>query len=363
MVLKVVVGKTIRLTAQFFSEDQAADPVGPRVDVVDPKGLKVVADALPVREGRGQYSYEFSVPLDATVGTWNLIWRATIKGKPLSEIDAFEVQNPEAADEPKPEPAEATVALQSPPASSRRPSGSTGSKRRRRFARPRRSSDEVSQTVSAPAMETEDPGAEKARATRRTRRSETRSRLSPFKTLLIVGVIAIILLGIWFTPRREDTVQATVEQGVAAHKAGRTDEARRLYEEALANDPDNKLANFNLGVAAQVAGQLDQAEAYYRKSLSSDPEFLPGLFNLAILLERQDRNGESAEIYQIIVENYPDNAPVHLNYGFLLAQKLDRVEEGKAEFRRAVELEPALANRIPPDWRPTSAASGPPAEP
>jgi hypothetical protein len=61
------------------------------------------------------------------------------------------------------------------------------------------------------------------------------------------------------------------------------------------------------------------------------------------------------------LEKYPDSGPAHLNYGFLLAQKMNQVEEAKAEFRRAVELQPALAPRIPAEWRPASPESGQPA--
>ncbi|HEX2148945.1 MAG TPA: tetratricopeptide repeat protein [Actinomycetota bacterium] len=193
-------------------------------------------------------------------------------------------------------------------------------------------------------------------------RSETpgsKAKLSRGKAFLIVGAIAVILAAIWFSPRRNDTVQAKIDQGVAAQKAGRADEAKRLYEEVLSNDPDNKLANFNLGVASQLENRVEEAEAYYRKSLEADPVFLPAMFNLAILLEGLNRNDESAEMYRRIIEEYPDDGAVHLNYGFLLL-KMDRPDEGREEFRRAVEIDPAFATRIPSEFRP---APAPPPEP
>ena len=42
-----------------------------------------------------------------------------------------------------------------------------------------------------------------------------------------------------------------VEQGLAAHTAGRLDEAKDLYSQALAKDPKNKFAYFNLGQIAR----------------------------------------------------------------------------------------------------------------
>lgn len=431
MDLKVVVGKTIRLPAEFFSGERPADPVNPRVEVVDPNGVSVLSDAVPVREGKGIYRYDFPVPPDAPLGTWKTVWTATIDGNRLSGSDPFEVQAPGKADRP-PEPglpagtpksdaagpASAKAAASGPvappkpgagkaPSAPQKPDSRRGPEATRPLesskaggraaeklpqARPGKAAPDTapaaksgkSASTAAPAevgkgrkksrkaraetaaLATKEVATEpdiwgEDRRGRKARSPETRSRLSPAKALLILGAIAIVLAGIWFSPRREDTVQAKIDQGVAAQKAGRTDEARELYQEVLANDPDNKLANFNLGVAAQLAGQLDEAESYYRRSLTTDPDFLPGLFNLAILLERQNRNDESAELYRMILEKYPDNGPAHLNYGFLLAQKMNQVEEGKAEFRRAVELEPALATRIPAEWRPASPESGQPA--
>jgi Tfp pilus assembly protein PilF len=175
--------------------------------------------------------------------------------------------------------------------------------------------------------------------------------------LLILGALAIVLAAIWFSPRRQDTVQAKIDQGVAAQKAGRTSEAQKLYEEVLRNDPENKLANFNLGVAAHSAGDMEKAETLYVKSLQTDPDFLPALFNLAILQENTGRNEESAETYRRLLEKYPDNGAAHLNYGFLLAQKLNNPDEARAEFSKAVEINPDLAARIPADLRPAPAAA------
>jgi len=211
------------------------------------------------------------------------------------------------------------------------------------------------ETATAPEAES----SPKARTRRRfggTEGAAPRSRLSMGKALLILAALGIILSTIWFSPRRNDTLQAKIDEGVAAQKAGRTDEAQKLYEEVLSNDPNNKLANFNLGVAAQIAGDMERAESLYEKSLDADPKFLPALFNLAILQERTDRNEESAETYRRLLEEYPDNGPAHLNYGFLLVQKLNKPDDGREEFKLAVEKDPNLARRIPVDMRPGPAA-------
>lgn len=402
MDLKVVCGKTIELPAEFFSGDEPTDPLTPRIDIVDPDGEVVVSNAVPARTRKGVYRYSFPVPPTAPVGTWKAVWTARIDGSRVSAADLFEVSAPVAAvakppaaapeavppstpADPKPvppkpaaDPAPATPKpAASKPAETLEPKADDRAEKTKSGASEEKAASSKDgrngvgkrarkrEAAAAAAVPTETAAAPEADASTKTRTRKgfgatdgaaPKARLSMGKALLILAALAIVLSAIWFSPRRDDTVQAKIDEGVAAQKAGRTDEAQRLYEEVLSNDPNNKLANFNLGVAAQVAGDMEKAESLYQKSLDADPDFLPALFNLAILQERTDRNEESAETYRRLLEEYPDNGAAHLNYGFLLVQKLNKPEEGREEFRVAIEKDPTLAQRIPADMRPAPAA-------
>jgi Tfp pilus assembly protein PilF len=405
MDLKVVSGKTIELPAEFFAGDEPTDPLTPRIDIVDPGGAVVVSNGVPARSRKGVYFYNFPVPAAAPAGTWKAVWTARIDGSRVSAADLFEVSSPIAAgakpeapaakvappaaprpaapDAPK-QPAAQPAAVTPKPAASKPagtlepevdsagttpgapekeaagagpPKDSRGGigKRARKREVAAAAAALSARTATEPESEsTPEPPVRKRRGG--TDGGAPRSRLSMGKVLLILAALGVVLSSIWFSPRRDDTLQAKIDEGVAAQKAGRTDEAERLYEEVLSNDPTNKLANFNLGVAAQVAGDMEKAESFYEKSLETDPVFLPALFNLAILQERTDRNEESAETYRRLLEQYPDNGPAHLNYAFLLTQKLNKPDEGREEFRIAVEKDPTLARRIPADMRPAPAA-------
>lgn len=372
MELKVVSGKTILLPAEFFSGDEPTDPATPRVQIADPKGAVLVSNGVPVRDRKGVYRFNYPVPAAGPVGTWKATWSATIDGARVSATDLFEVQPaappvpPAGTAEAKPPtgPPEAAGAPATRPAESQPAAAPQATPKPGAPAPPKTDNepepdDKAKKPEPAgPKLEDKWSGNRAGGVPGRNRKpgsGEPRSRLSRGKALLIIGALAILVATMWFSPRRQDTVQDKIDQGVAAQKAGRTDEAQKLYEEVLENDPDNKLANFNLGVAAQVAGDTQRAEELYLKSLQADPDFLPALFNLAILQERADRNDESAETYRRLLEKYPDNGPAHLNYGFLLVQKLNQPDEGRAEFTRAVEIDPGLAARIPPDLRPAPA--------
>lgn len=408
MDLKVVSGKTIELPAEFFSGDEPTDPLTPRIDIVDPGGEVVVSNGVPARSRKGVYFYNFPVPAAAPAGTWKAVWTARIDGARVSAADLFEVSPPVAAgakpaapaakvaptaaprpappaqpDAPnqplaqpaavapkpaaskpaetlepevdsagsKPDAPEKEAAGAGPPKDSK---GGIGKRARKREAAAAAAALSARTATEPESDSSPEPAVRKRRGG--TDGPAPRSRLSMGKVLLILAALGVVLSSIWFSPRRDDTLQAKIDEGVAAQKAGRTDEAERLYEEVLSNDPTNKLANFNLGVAAQVAGDMEKAESFYEKSLEADPVFLPALFNLAILQERTDRNEESAETYRRLLEEYPDNGPAHLNYAFLLTQKLNKPDEGREEFRKALENDPTLARRIPADMRPAPAA-------
>ena len=179
----------------------------------------------------------------------------------------------------------------------------------------------------------------------------TSKKLPRNRSMLILGAVALIALAVLTSPR-DVSVQAKLEQGVSAYKAGRTNEARELYLEVLQRDPQNAVANFNLGVAAQEANQTSEAEKYYREALDKEPDFVAALYNYAILMEEQGKYDLSEQAYRRILERYPDQTRARINLGFLLVERLNRRDEGVEEFRKALEFDPNLISRIPPDLRP-----------
>lgn len=387
MELEVESGKTIKLPAEFFSGEAPIDPASPRVTILDSKGAEVVSNGVPARVREGIYRYNYAVPAAGPTGIWRAVWSASIDGVRVSASDLFEVHpaptstaatpqpvTPATAPRPVTKPADVPGPPPSKPVGRSAPAAKPADSpkqvdRTRRAAEPPTmvpASGRVDKPKStAPekaAKKEKRPGKSDQKRRRRDKgtvdeapASVPRSRLSGGKVLAILVALGIVLASIWFSPRRQDDAQAKIDQGVAAQKAGRTGEAQKLYEEVLKSDPDNKLANYNLGVAAHVAGDLDRAESLYLKSLQADANFLPSLFNLAILQENAGRNDESEETYRRLLEKYPDNGPAHLNYGFLLTQKMNKPDEGREEFRKAVELNPDLAARIPPEFRPAPA--------
>lgn len=65
------------------------DPVDPRVDIINPSGVVVVADAIPMKLSLGNYRYDYNVPVNAPIGLWTVNWTGSINGMGVSGPDFF----------------------------------------------------------------------------------------------------------------------------------------------------------------------------------------------------------------------------------------------------------------------------------
>ncbi len=135
-----------------------------------------------------------------------------------------------------------------------------------------------------------------------------------------------------------------LQRGLAAHTAGRLDEAIRLYYEALAQDPGNEFAFFNLGQIEQTRKNLVGAEAWYRLALQNDPKLPQALYNLGIVRYLRGDPKEGADLQRQLIALQPNNGAAHFNLGLDL-RALGQTSEANAEFATAQRLD---ARFVPP---------------
>ena len=74
-----------------------------------------------------------------------------------------------------------------------------------------------------------------------------------------------------FLPQQPGHMSGHIVYGQALFESGRHDEARSVFETALALDPENLIALRHLGDIARAHGDSDTARAWYRRVLESDP--------------------------------------------------------------------------------------------
>jgi tetratricopeptide (TPR) repeat protein len=70
----------------------------------------------------------------------------------------------------------------------------------------------------------------------------------------------------------ELTIEQTLQQGVAAHKEGKLEEAERLYRAILQSQPTHPDANHNLGVIAVSVNKANAALSFFKTALETNPK-------------------------------------------------------------------------------------------
>ena len=69
----------------------------------------------------------------------------------------------------------------------------------------------------------------------------------------------------------ELTIEQALQQGIAAHKEGKLQEAERLYQTILQSQPLHPDANHNLGVIAVSVNKADVAFPLFKLALEANP--------------------------------------------------------------------------------------------
>ena len=69
----------------------------------------------------------------------------------------------------------------------------------------------------------------------------------------------------------ELTVDQALQQGVAAHREGKLQDAERLYRAILQTQPDHPDANHNLGALALTVGRPLEAVPLFKLALEANP--------------------------------------------------------------------------------------------
>jgi Flp pilus assembly protein TadD len=70
---------------------------------------------------------------------------------------------------------------------------------------------------------------------------------------------------------------------VLLDKEGKSNEAKKQYEEAKILKPNDAKIHHNMGINLKRAGKLDEALQYYKKALDLEPDNSVVLYNTGIL--------------------------------------------------------------------------------
>ena len=130
--------------------------------------------------------------------------------------------------------------------------------------------------------------------------------------------------------------------GVIAYQAGAYETATRMLQRAVAAGGGVAAYRAALGAALHGAGKLDEALAEYRHALTLEPEDETTHFRLANLLVCQGKVQEARVAYEKALCLRPDYAEAHNNLAVLLREE-GRLEEATSHCKQALGLKPEYA--------------------
>jgi Flp pilus assembly protein TadD len=127
--------------------------------------------------------------------------------------------------------------------------------------------------------------------------------------------------------------------GIALADAGRTQEAREQYREALRVNPADPDANYNLGIALAGQARYEDAVEHFQRSLKGRPKYPKTLDNLGNALVRLGNIDLAIECYRKSLELDSGNPKAHSNLASALSEE-GKLDEAVSEFRQALKLKP-----------------------
>jgi protein O-GlcNAc transferase len=133
----------------------------------------------------------------------------------------------------------------------------------------------------------------------------------------------------------------TLTQAQAHHRAGRLDEAERLYARVLEADPGHVDALYGHGVLAFQQGRFAEAAERFRKAADLRPGFVRAHNHAGLALKRLGRMEEALAAFREAIDADPDDAQARANVGSAL-QDLGRSDEAEAAYREALRIRPDL---------------------
>ncbi|MBN8614497.1 MAG: tetratricopeptide repeat protein [Deltaproteobacteria bacterium] len=135
--------------------------------------------------------------------------------------------------------------------------------------------------------------------------------------------------------------EATLERGVAHHRAGRLEEAGRAYDAVLSRAPRMAAALAMKGLLGLQRGQLDDAISLLERALAIDPDDASSWSNLGHALKRAGRLEDAITACRRAVALEPRRAGAHNNLGNALRERGD-LADAEAAFREALAIDPRL---------------------
>jgi superkiller protein 3 len=121
---------------------------------------------------------------------------------------------------------------------------------------------------------------------------------------------------------------------------GKVTEARKVFEEAVSDDPQDARAWLDLGLSREGLGEMASAQTAYRRAVEIDPAFPDPLNNLGVLLREEGKLDEAITVLERAVAIDPRLAAARFNLALAYEDK-GRRDDAEREYLATIEQLPA----------------------
>jgi predicted TPR repeat methyltransferase len=129
-----------------------------------------------------------------------------------------------------------------------------------------------------------------------------------------------------------------LEKAISLHRAGKLDQAQRLYENILSIDRDHVPALHFFGVLHHQRGDSDAAIASIQRAIELDPAYADAHNNLGNIFRETNQLEAALQAYRRVIELVPGHADAWNNLGVMLRGR-GQDEEAQQAYARAIELD------------------------
>lgn len=148
------------------------------------------------------------------------------------------------------------------------------------------------------------------------------------------------------TPDASQTALRTrLQTGAQLHQAGQLEQAKKIYQDILAHEPEHADALHLLGVIAYQHHELDEAIEMIGRALHIKPDAAPFHNNIGNAYKDHGRPDEARQHYERAIQIDPKFAEPHNNIGNLLVAQ-DRAQEALAYYEQALLLRPNYSDAM-----------------
>jgi tetratricopeptide (TPR) repeat protein len=131
--------------------------------------------------------------------------------------------------------------------------------------------------------------------------------------------------------------------GVAYMNQGKSAEAQKQFELALAADPEFAQAKMNLGISLLAQQKLDPAQTALEEASKKLPDDPYAWYNLGLAYKDAAQPEKAVAAFQHVEKIAPDEPDAFYFEGFLFSQ-LQKYDEAIAAFKKALEIAPYHAS-------------------